>query len=417
MNRDIDRNKIFDDCADLAIKKYILDEFGKRLKETGFAGPADIPKLAYLVFLTGMLEKPVSLVIKGPSGSGKSFSLAAARQFIPPEAYEQFEGMSEKALVYLKDLSLKHKHLVIGEASGMADGDGRTLLRQLLSEGRVRYATVQSTDKGMIGTELPTLEGPTGLIMTTTATGLHPEDESRMLSVTMNESPELIAEALMAQAVGIGEKAPPIDVAPWHALYEFVRSGPKAVLIPFAKDLVEHLPKTHDRIKRDFPQVLSLIKAHALLHSCTREKVGKGTVVANADDYEAVRELVNQPLSQGLAVAVPEGIRLVVEGVESYLGRAKSGPDAFTVSQAKLSEFLERDQSVISRNVVKAIEQGYLRNENPGQGREARLTMGERKLPSGSVLPPVDKLFRPVEAVAYRAPAPKPAMVGNEYPW
>ena len=80
--------------------------------------------------------------------------------------------MSEKALVYLPNFDLKHKHLVIGEAAGMAEGGGRTLIRQLLSEGKVRYATVQSTSEGLEGAELPSLEGPCGLIMTTTATGL-----------------------------------------------------------------------------------------------------------------------------------------------------------------------------------------------------------------------------------------------------
>lgn len=396
-----DERILFDQCGELVTKSSILDELEREIRKQGFAGPAGIPKLIYLALLTGMSERPVSLVIKGPSGSGKSFSLNAAIQFIPPSAYERYEGMSEKALVYLPKLDLKHKHLVIGEASGMADGNGRTLLRQLLSEGRVRYATVQSTEKGLVGSELPVLEGPTGLLMTTTANGLHLEDESRMLSVNITESPDQIAEALMAQALGTGRRESSPDLAPWYALYEFIRSGPQEVAIPFAGEIAKRLPTTHDRIKRDFPHVLSLIKAHALLHSCNRDRRDSETVLANADDYAAVRELVNDPLSQGLAVAVPEGIRLVVDGVQQFLGKHD---DIFEyrngVSQAKLSEFLNRDQSVISRNVTKAIEQGYLRNENPGQGREARLVVGERKLPNGSVLPSVEELFPPKAAYA-----------------
>lgn len=389
-----DRNELLAACNNIASKESILDELAGAIEKNGYAGDSAIPKLAYLVLLTGMLTKPVSLVIKGPSGSGKSYSLAAGRQFVPETAYEQFEGMSEKALVYLPNLDLKNRHLVIGEASGMADGNGRTLLRQLLSEGRVRYATVQSSDKGMEGKELPTLEGPTGLIMTTTATGLHPEDESRMLSVTMNESPELIKAALMAQAVGALTKPEPIDVTPWHALYEWIKSGPRKAHIPYVKNIANRLPYTHDRIKRDFPQVISLIEAHALLHSFTREQKEDGTIVANAQDYAAIRALLNEPLSQQLAVAVPDGIRMVVEGVRKILmerGNAEYG----SVNQTLLSKQLGRDASVISRNVTKAIELGYLYNENPGQGREARLRLGELELPSGSVLPPVEEIFTP----------------------
>jgi hypothetical protein len=135
-----------------------------------------------------------------------------------------------------------------------------------------------------------------------------------------------------------------------------------------------------------------LITAHALLHVENRERVGpERKILANADDYAAVRNLVNGPLSQGLAVAVPESVRMVVEGVEKCL--VAEAPFMNSVSQIKLAELLGRDPSVISRNVKKALDLGYLRNENPGQGREAQLAMGEIKLPSGSVLPEVEELF------------------------
>ncbi len=394
------RSQLFDKCTELVTSTSILDELEKAIHKRGFAGNADIPKLVYLVFITGMLPRPVSLVIKGPSGAGKSYSLNAAKEFIPPSAYEQFEGMSEKALVYLKGLKLKNRHLVIGEASGMADGDGRTLLRQLLSEGRVRYATVQSTSDGLKGQELPTLEGPTGLIMTTTATSLHPEDESRMLSVNIVESPEQIEAALMIQALGITQKPEPIDAGLWHNFFEYVRTGPKDIIIPFAGKIAKRLPKTHDRIKRDFPQILSLIRAHALLHSCNREHVPKG-ILATEADYSAIRELVNEPISQGLAVAVPDAIRRVVEGVQHL--HDPDLPFGGGVSLTMLSKHLDRDLSAVSRSVSKTVEQGYLRNDNPGQGREAQLVLGERPLPSGSVLPPAEELFAKREEVA--APA------------
>ncbi len=368
---------------DLANNPNILNLLETTVQDRGFAGTAEIPKLVYLTLLSGMLEKPVSLIIKGPSGSGKSFSMNMGKQFIPPDAYEQFEGMSEKALVYLKDLSLKHKHLVIGEASGMADGNGRTLLRQLLSEGKVRYATVQSTDKnGLEGSELPTLEGPMGLLMTTTANSLHPEDESRMLSVEVNDSPELIEQALLAQALGTNRKLAPLNTDAWFGLYGQIVESSKEVVIPFAAEIVRGLPTSHDRIKRDFPHVLSLIKAHALLHSATRGRNGDGAVIANVDDYAAVRDLVNEPISQGLQVAVADTIRAVVEGVQSLQKHQHH-----SVSQAALSETLKRDQSVVSRSVKQAIDLGYLVDNNPGQGRVSQLSLGERKLPTRSALP------------------------------
>ncbi|MBK8457451.1 MAG: hypothetical protein IPL47_10365 [Phyllobacteriaceae bacterium] len=303
----------------------VLNNMDTILTESGFAGPTDIPKLVYLSLVTGMLSRPVSMVIKGASGAGKSFALNAALQFVPANAYERFEGMSEKAIVYLKGIDLKHKHLIIGEAAGMAEGAGRALLRQLLSEGKVRYATVESTDKGLSGKELLALEGPTGLIMTTTATALHPEDESRMLSVHIRESREAIREALMAQATGQAKEKKQIDSAPWLSLWDWMREQPKNVQIPYARDIAERLPATHDRIKRDFVQVLSLIKASALVHGSDRERDENGEIIANKRDYEIIFDLLNGPLSVGLSRSVSDHVRKLVEAVDR-LAKSKERP-------------------------------------------------------------------------------------------
>ena len=163
---------------DLTKQCSVLSRLESELRRQGFAGSTDIPKLVFLCLYTRWLEKPVSLVIKGPSGSGKSHALNAALQFVPEEAFEEVSGMSEKALLYQEGLDLKHRYLVIGEAAGLANGDGRTFLRQLLSEHKVRYLTVQKISGGQIkGQDLSPIEGPLGLILTTTANALHPEDE------------------------------------------------------------------------------------------------------------------------------------------------------------------------------------------------------------------------------------------------
>lgn len=95
-------------------------------------------------------------------------------------------------------------------------------------------------------------------------------------------------------------------------------------------------------------------------------------------------------------MTVSGSVRSVVEGVETLC--AQAGSPYHEVSQTRLAEYLKRDQSAVGRNVKKAIKQGYLRNENPGQGREARLRLSDLKLPSGSVLPDLEELFGPSPA-------------------
>ena len=88
----------------LGFKNNILEQLSQEIKGSGFAGNTNIPELVYLAMCTSMLNNPMSIVLKGPSGAGKSFNLNAGKQFIPETAYSQFEGMSEKALVYLNNL-------------------------------------------------------------------------------------------------------------------------------------------------------------------------------------------------------------------------------------------------------------------------------------------------------------------------
>ena len=102
----------------------------------------------------------------------------------PPESYHALSAMSERALAYSEE-PLTHRMLVIYEAAGMTGDFTSYLVRSLLSEGCVRYETVEKTKDG-IRPRLIEREGPTGLI-TTTVVALHPENETRLLSIPVTE--------------------------------------------------------------------------------------------------------------------------------------------------------------------------------------------------------------------------------------
>jgi hypothetical protein len=89
------------------------------------------------------------------------------------------------------------------------------LMRSLLSEGRVRYETVEKTSEGM-KPRLIEREGPTGLIVTTTAVKLHPENETRLLSLTVTDTQDQTRAVMAALAEEAGDAGPNFE--PWHAL-------------------------------------------------------------------------------------------------------------------------------------------------------------------------------------------------------
>jgi hypothetical protein len=117
-----DRDKLIAACQGLENKSAILHELSKELKSSGFAGSTQVPAPVYLSMFTRFLDQPVSLLIKGPSGSGKSYALREALKFVPTDAYELYHGMSEKALIYNEGLDLRHRYLIIQEAAGLNKG-------------------------------------------------------------------------------------------------------------------------------------------------------------------------------------------------------------------------------------------------------------------------------------------------------
>ena len=124
--------------------------------------------------------------MKGPSPGGKSFVVETTLKLFPPAAFYSLTAMSDRALAYSNE-PLQHRHLVIYEAAGMASDFATYLIRSLLSEGCIRYETVEKTKDGLVS-RLIEREGPTGLIVTTTSLRLHPENETRMLSLTITDT-------------------------------------------------------------------------------------------------------------------------------------------------------------------------------------------------------------------------------------
>ncbi|WP_108605728.1 hypothetical protein [Aminobacter sp. MSH1] len=385
--KNIDNNRIYS-------KYNILDELDNELRKQGFAGSTNIPKIVFLTAITRMFADPVSLVVMGTSGGGKTYAIESGLQFIPSEAIESIAGMSEKALPYLTGISLKNRILYLGEASGMSDGNGRAFLRQLMTEGKLDYLTVQKTSNGMKGEKLPTVEGPISFMMATTANHIHHEDQSRMLTLNIEEDHEKIRQALRNQANGLSKSTVALDLAPWHDLHDYICENKKKIIIPYAERIVDLLPINNFKIQRDFPKVLSLIKACALVHFNKREEDNNGNIIADQSDYQEIHNLLNKPLSEGLDSSVREGVRNVVLAVTDIY---KKGANIDGVSHSKLSEHMGMDRSVVGRNIHAAISQGYLTNNNPGQGREAKVAIGDRKLPEGNALPLPYEVFLPAQ--------------------
>lgn len=375
-------------CKDLATKADILAEVEATLQDSGLVGEARAVKLLYLAMVSRFLDRPVSVAVKGPSSGGKSYAVERVLALFPPDAFYALSAMSERALAY-SDEPLQHRILVIFEAAGMAGDFASYLMRSLLSEGCVRYETVEKTKDGLKA-RLIEREGPTGLIVTTTAVHLHPENETRLISLPVTDTQDQTAAVMdaLAEDADAEDAGAAVDYAPWHALQTWLLTRERRVVIPYAKTLASKVPPVAIRLRRDFGALLNLIRAHAILHQNSREKDTQGRIVATVDDYAAVRKLIADLVAEGVEATVAATMRETVKAVIASLG----GVADATVSVTTVARRMKLDRSAVSRRINAAIDRGYLKNLEEKRGQPARICLGDALPEDADVLPSADSL-------------------------
>jgi hypothetical protein len=363
----------------------VLGQVASALHKMGLAGQEREAKIIYLALTSRVLKIKVlvNIVVKGPSSGGKSYLVERVLDFFPLSAFYDLSAMSEKALVH-STASFSNRYLVIYEAVGLGGNFAQYLMRSLLSEGRIKYETVEKAQNGKsekFNSRLIEREGPTGLIVTTTKAGLHPENETRMLTLEVSDTPQQTREVLLAHAMG--EHRPQVDIAPFIAFQKLLDIERPQAIIPFAEQLARNCDDGVLRVRRDFLMVLNLIKAHAILHRAHREIDHEGRVIATKEDYRGVYDLVADLVAQGMARAVSPNMRETVEAVGDLLSLNNGKP----LKVIEIAEKLGLDKSSALRRVRTAIREGYLVNNEHRRGRPAKISLGDPLPADTGVLP------------------------------
>jgi len=366
----------------------ILEEFGGLCRELNLVGEEKSAKLLYLAITSRVLDRPISVIVKGPSSAGKSYLVDVVLQTFPQEAYYSLSSMSEKALIY-SDESFVNRILVIYEAAGIENEFTIYILRSLLSEGRIEYLTVEKTSNGLEPKEI-IKPGPTGAIVTTTRTRIEREMETRMFEVTVSDTREQTKGVLhsLAQQANLNMEGP--DLTTWHELQRWISlAGERQVVIPYANALADLSLPTAVRLRRDFNAILHLIKTHAILHQKQR-KVVSGHIIADLKDYRAIYDLVSDLVNEGAKVKVNQTIREVVDAV--YLLHDPQDPDDGHVTVKQVANELDLDTTAARRRIHVALSEGYIINQETRKYQPFRLVPGEDLPEDEEVLPTPEQL-------------------------
>jgi hypothetical protein len=170
-------------APDLAAR--ILADF----EACGVVGEATNKLVGYLAAVSRKLASPLAVVIQSSSAAGKSVLMDAVLAFAPPEERVQYSAMTGQSLFYMGETNLKHRILAIAEEEGASRAS--YALKLLQSEGELTIASTGTDPKtGNLVTQEYRVEGPTMLMMTTTAIDIDEELMNRCLVLAVDEARE-----------------------------------------------------------------------------------------------------------------------------------------------------------------------------------------------------------------------------------
>lgn len=364
------------DCPD------VLAALRDDCAEAGFAGDTRATELAYLAITSRVFARPASLAVKGPASAGKNRAIEEALVRMPASASVVRTQLSAKAVFYTKE-PFEHRTLVLLEAGVLRDTDMAGPIRQLLSEGKLIY---EYTDSEAQSTVVLVKDGPTNLLTTTTLVHLDPELETRLMSTTVSDTPEQTRQVLLAQAGRYDASS--LDHSRWQAFGEWVAVGACDVVVPYAGVLADAIVPAAVRLRRDFPTILTLIEAHALIHQINRDRDEKGRVVATVADYAAVHRLVAEIVSEGAERSVRPSVRETIEAVASIMA-SKGYGEGVTINA--LADELKIDTSAARRRAMAAESAGLLLNKSQSRRRKL-LELGDRLPEQQEILPSPEDL-------------------------
>jgi hypothetical protein len=138
----------WEECRQLAETPHILAELVADLEHGRLVGERRNAQLLYLALTSRLLDKIVSVVVKGPLSGGKNHLVKSVMRLFPDTAFWFFSGMSERTLFYTEE-PLSHRHIVIAEAVGVGGEFQDYVIRTLLSEGFFEYEFVENTPQGL----------------------------------------------------------------------------------------------------------------------------------------------------------------------------------------------------------------------------------------------------------------------------
>jgi hypothetical protein len=242
------------------------DFFGKlrdAIRRKGLVGEVRNALAIFIVAISSLLDRPLSAIVKGRSSAGKNILASTVLGFLPSTAIREITSSSKTAWNYSGD-DFRNKVVYIPERNEAA---GAVEPRLLVSEGTLkRIVTVRGGANPE--TKLFVANGPIAVITTTTRNRIQIDDETRAISLWVDESEEQtrrIVESQVSPMIPLSDE----EVEVWHQVYEII-SGRSRVPIKLPRwftEIASRVSASNVSVRRYFPAFLQAVRTIALICS------------------------------------------------------------------------------------------------------------------------------------------------------
>jgi hypothetical protein len=218
----------------------------------------------YIAAISSVLDRPINIIVKGVSSSGKNFLVSRVLRLLPKAAIKEISSSSKTAWNYA-GTDFKNRIVYLQERNDAAGAVHP--VRLLISENRlVRTVTVRKGSRLVV--ETFEAEGPIASISTTTRDRIEIDDETRHISAWLDETPEQTRRIIDREASPL----PPLsdeEIEAWHKVYELI-SRRASVPIQNPRWLAKINSKifvNNTSVRRYYRAFLSAVRTVALIRS------------------------------------------------------------------------------------------------------------------------------------------------------
>jgi hypothetical protein len=317
-----EREKLRERALELLRSPDLFGLHADMLRQSGLAGEARNAAVLQIVGIARLLDRPLNVFIKGQSSSGKNYLAKQVLRQFPPDAVREITSSSETAWNYAGD-DFRHRIVYLQERNQAAGPVHQA--RLLISENKL-IRTVTVNQGGSRVSKSFVTKGPIAAISTTTKNQLEIDDETRHISIWIDESREQTRAVLLAQASARARVSKKNRY--WRKAHSLLAEMAKnnIVLPEWFEELARLVYIDDVRVRRYYPAFISACQAVALLRAFQgqreREIEKTGRIKVNFEDF-AIAQILFEPVFSGSLHRGPDASYDVRAHVEKLVRRNK----------------------------------------------------------------------------------------------